>query len=54
LFVPDLDKDELFLAAKKSVEAGANGINFFNARSLMKGGKLEAVKKLNELYNTKK
>lgn len=51
LFVPDLDKDELFTAGKKSVEAGADGINFFNARALFKDGKLEAVKKLDELYN---
>ena len=51
LFVSDLDKDELFLAGRKSVESGAGGINFFNARALLKDGKLEAVKKLNDLYN---
>lgn len=51
LFVPDLDVEELFTAGKKSVEAGADGINFFNARSLFKDGKLEAVKRLNDLYN---
>ena len=54
LFVPDLTEDELYEASKLSIEKGAKGVNFFNARSLIRGDKLGAVKKLNEEYNLSK
>lgn len=37
LFVPDLSAEELYQAAKLSIEKGAKGVNFFNARSLLRG-----------------
>lgn len=51
LFVPDIAAGELYEAAKLSIEAGADGVNFFNARALLKDGKLETVKRINEEYN---
>ena len=54
LFVPDLTKDELYRAAKLSIEKGAKGVNYFNARSLLRGDKLEAVKRINQEYNLAK
>ena len=51
LFVPDITAEELYKAAKLSIEAGADGVNFFNARSLLKDGKLEVVSKINQEYN---
>lgn len=51
LFVPDITAEELYQAAKLSVEAGADGVNFFNARALLKDNKLEVVKRINEEYN---
>jgi len=51
LFVSDISKEELYQAAKISIEAGANGINFFNAGGLMRDDKLEVVRKINEEYN---
>ena len=54
LFVPDITADELYKAAKLSIEAGADGVNFFNARALLKDNKLDVVKKLNAEYNAVK
>lgn len=51
LFVPDITAEELYEAVKLSIEAGADGVNFFNARSLLKDNKLEVVRKINEEYN---
>lgn len=51
LFVPDITAEELYQAAKLSIEAGADGVNFFNARSLLKDDKLEVVKRINSEYN---
>ena len=51
LFVPDLNEEELLEAVRVSVEAGADGINFFNARSLIRGDKLNVVKQINKIYN---
>ena len=51
LFVPDITAEELYRAAKLSIEAGADGVNFFNARSLLKDGKLEVVSRINQEYN---
>lgn len=51
LFVPDLTTEELYRASKLSIEKGANGVNFFNARSLLRGDKLEAVRRIDREYN---
>lgn len=51
LFVPDITTEELYKAAKLSIQAGADGVNFFNARALLRDGKLEAVKQINMEYN---
>ena len=51
LFVPDITAEELYTAAKLSIEAGADGVNFFNARSLLKDGKLQVVSRINQEYN---
>ena len=51
LFVPDITAEELYTAAKLSSEAGADGVNFFNARSLLKDGKLQVVSRINQEYN---
>lgn len=50
LFVPDITAEELYTAAKLSIEAGADGVNFFNARSLLKDGKLQVVSRINQEY----
>lgn len=54
LYVSDISNEEIYKAAKISLEAGADGINFFNANALLEGNKLDVVKRLNEEYNTKK
>ena len=51
LFVPDLTAEQLYLAAKLSIEKGATGVNFFNARSLLRGDKLEAVRRIDREFN---
>lgn len=51
LFVPDITAEELYQAAKLSIEAGADGVNFFNARALLKDGKLEAARRINQEFN---
>lgn len=51
LFVPDLSAEELYQAAKLSIEKGAKGVNFFNARSLLRGDKLKAVERINQEFN---
>lgn len=51
LFVSDITADDLYRAAKLSIESGADGVNFFNARSLLKDGKLEAVRRIDREYN---
>ena len=51
LFVPDITAEELYQAAKLSIEAGADGVNFFNARALLKEGKLEAARRINQEFN---
>ena len=51
MFVPDITAEELYQAAKLSIEAGADGVNFFNARALLKDGKLEAARRINQEFN---
>lgn len=53
LFVSDITVEELYRAAKLSIESGADGINFFNSRALLQDGKLEVVSKINAEYNVK-
>ena len=46
IFIHNIDGDEIYRIAKMSIEAGADGINFFSADPLKKGDKLKYVKKI--------
>lgn len=54
LFVGRITCEKLFEAAELSIKAGADGINFFNARALLRDDKMSVVKKLREKYNSSK
>ncbi len=51
--VGQISDEALVETVDLSIKAGADGINFFNARSLFRNDRLEIVKKINEKYNTK-
>lgn len=52
IFVPNITAEEVYHAAKISIEAGADGINFFSAKGLIRSAeKLAVVRRLNEEYN---
>lgn len=48
---PDITAEELYTAAKLSIEAGADGVNFFNARSLLKVESCKWCSRINQEYN---
>ena len=51
LFVNNMSNDDLYKQAKLSIEAGADGINFFSASALIKNNQLDIVRRLNKEYN---
>lgn len=48
IFVHNIQGNEIYDIAKISIDAGADGINFFSANPLKKGDKLKAVKKIKD------
>lgn len=51
IFINNLNGEDIYRAAKISIQAGADGINFFSANPLKKDNKLEAVKRINNEFN---
>ena len=51
IFVSNMSADDIYRAAKMSIEAGADGINFFSAHTMKKDDRLNAAARLNKEYN---
>lgn len=46
IFIHNINGEEIYNIAKLSIDAGADGINFFSANPLKKGDKLKYIKKI--------
>ena len=52
IYIHNITAEQIYHAAKISLEAGADGINFFSARSLFADpAKMDVVRRINEEYN---
>lgn len=55
IFVHDIGPDDIYRAAQLSVEAGADGVNFFSARALLEDtAKLQSVARFHHDYPSRK